>query len=470
MGVVDGEHRVREWGDLGDQGERPPIEIGGYANEVRLRGLYPHLLVIVGLGIMRIDEVNIMCEEGERTADKSACNVSEARLRGLGMGGVIGVVLLVVLMLGGCDGPGAALSNVRASTDKIVPGSVGVGKPPGVVQVSYRLGREADVVATLDGPEKAAIFAGRQKAGDHVLRFNGTTASNDESGEYRVVRSVVPAGAYSISIAAGQISETVRFSVEAVAEEVPTLANVTLFPRTISPNQDALDDVAELTFRTDMTVTLSASLYDGRGKRTPVLAPTKEGPGEQSLVIDGKDTLGEPLPDGVYTATVRADDNLGNRVEARVPITIEAGGVPGITILSVEMTPRQIIAGGEISVTIRVKNTGNVPLRTQGPDPGFMYSTNDSYSSIEGGKWVDKAGLWRVGVDWDGNSGGGGAYRYPFRWGFGETLEPGEEAITGGKIRILKQERTMWFYTGVLQEGVRIVLDRLARTGIGVDF
>jgi hypothetical protein len=245
---------------------------------------------------------------------------------------------------------------------------------------------------------------------------------------------------------------------------------VVLFPQTISPNQDAIDDVAELTFRTDMTTTLSAGLFDAQGNRTSVLAPMKEGPGEQSVVINGRDTLGEPLPDGVYTATVRADDELGNRVEASVPITIEAGGEPGIEILSVDFTPEQIIAGDEISVTIRVKNTGDVPLRTQGPDPGFVYSTNDSYSSIEDGKWVDKAGLWRVGVDWDGNSGGGGAYRYPFRWGFGKTLEPGEEVVTGGKIQILKQERTMWFYAGVLQEGVQIVLDRLARTPINVDF
>ena len=47
---------------------------------------------------------------------------------------------------------------------------------------------------------------------------------------------------------------------------------------------------------------------------------------------------------------------------------------------------------------------------------------------------------------------------------------PGEEAVTGGTIRILKQERTMWFYGGVLQEGVRIVLDRLGRTQINVSF
>ncbi len=386
--------------------------------------------------------------------------------------GVLLIALLstVAILLAGCSASGASLSNVTASADKIVPGSVGIGKPPGVVQVSYRLGSDAYVTATLEGPQSAVLLQRGQKAGDHILRFNGTTATSDDQGEYRVVRSVVPPGAYSITIAAGAASETVRFSVEAVNSAVPTLANMTLYPQTISPNQDAIEDVAELTFRTDMTTTLSASLDNAQGDSALVLPPTKKGPGEQRVVIDGMDSVGDPLPDGVYTATIRAEDNLGNRIEANKPLTIEAGGAPSIEVVSVDITPQQIIVGGEISVTIRVKNTGNVPLRTQGPDPGYVYTTNDSYSSIEYGKWIDRAGLWRVGVDWDGNSGGGAPYRYPFRWGFGQTLQPGQEAITGGKIRILKQERTMWFYAGVLQEGVRIVLDHLARTRIGVDF
>lgn len=384
---------------------------------------------------------------------------------------VLTVALLLILatILSACDVSGATLSNISSSTTRIVPGSSGIGKPSGVVQVTYRLGTETDVAVTLDGPQKATLFTGKQQAGDHLVRFNGTAASSDDRGEYRVVRSVVPPGEYSINIAAGGATESAHFSVEAVAKDSPTLQNVTIYPQTISPNQDAIDDVAELTFRTDMTSTLSANLYDARGNATPMLAPTKKGPGEQSLVINGKDSLGDVLPDGVYTATIRADDSLGNRVEASKALTIEGGGTPNIEIVSVDITPKQIIVGGEISVTIKVKNTGNVPLRTQGPDPGFTYTTNDTYASIESNKWVDKAGLWRVGVDWDGNS-GGGAYRYPFRWGFTHSLQPGEVAITGGKIRILKQERTMWFYTGVLQEGVQIVLDRLARTAISVDF
>jgi hypothetical protein len=47
---------------------------------------------------------------------------------------------------------------------------------------------------------------------------------------------------------------------------------------------------------------------------------------------------------------------------------------------------------------------------------------------------------------------------------------PGEIAVTGGKIQVLKEERTMWFYAGVVQEGVRIALDKLGRTRVEVGF
>jgi len=381
--------------------------------------------------------------------------------------------LLLLLVLAGCSSSGDVISNVRASSDTLVPGSYGIGKPPGSIQVSYTLGRDGDVTATLDGPVRSVLFSdAQQKAGEHIVRFNGTVEQDTALAEPGVtlVRSVAPAGDYTITIASGAASESVGFKVAAVAGAAPTLQNLVVQPSTISPNQDAIDDVAEITFRTNLTATLSANLFDSTGNKTPTLAPVKKGPGEQNVVINGKDALGNTLSDGVYTATVRADDALGNRVEASTPITIAGGGEPSITLLSVDFTPTQIIAGGEISVTIKLKNTGNVPLRTQGPDPGYTYTTNDSYSSIEGGKWVDKAGLWRAGVDWDGNSGGGGPYRYPFRWGFGKTLMPGEEVTTGGTIRVLKQEHTMWFFAGVLQEGVRIVLDRRGRTAIGVDF
>jgi hypothetical protein len=379
--------------------------------------------------------------------------------------------LALAALLAACSvGGGAALSNVGVSPGAITPGSSGIGKAPGVAQVKYTLGERGPVTVTLGGPVQAMLFAGEQGAGPHLVRFTGVVDISEPAGEATLTRRVVPPGDYTVSVEAGGAKQSAPLRVEQAQGAAPTLRNVTVFPDTISPNGDALSDVAEITFRTNETATLAVDLYGSGGDRIPVLAPSKTGPGEQNVVVTGRDTLDEALPDGVYTATVSVQDPAGYRVEASRPITIEGGGEPDLEVLSVDISPQQLILGGEISVTVRVKNTGDVPLRTQGPDPGYTYSTNESYSSIEGGTLTDKAGLWRVGVDWDGNSGGGPAYRYPYRWGFGKTLMPGEEVVTGGKIRILKQERAMWFYVGVLQEEVRIVRDRLGRTRVGVDF
>lgn len=385
---------------------------------------------------------------------------------------------LFVVLLTACDAGRATLSVAEPSVREIVPGSSGIGKPAGAIEVRYVLGKGGLVTAKLQGLMDSTLLSEKQKAGEHVLRFNGViTASNevyaslsDTTTIYSVERRAVPDGDYAINISIDGDSQVVPLKVSGSDTQPPEITRLVLYPETISPNSDAVDDVAELTFRTDQTATLSVDLLAPDNTRMQMLAPTERGPGEQNAPISGQGLLGDVLPDGVYTVTVRAQDAAGNMVEAQRPLTIEGGGEPEIAITRVDISPTQIILGKPITVSITVKNIGNVPLRTQGPDPGYTYTTNDAYSSIEGGKWTDKAGLWRVGVDWDGNSGGGGAYRYPFRWGLGKTLMPGEEVTTGGQIIILKQERQMWFYAGVLQEGIRIVLDRLGRMAVDVDF
>ncbi len=386
-------------------------------------------------------------------------------------------LLLVVLSLPACGSSGRMLSEVFASTTEFVPGSAGIGKPPGAVEMRYTLGQRAHVRVEVTGAtvpgDSSVLFEGDQAVGMHVVRFNGVisaTVAAGNAGDAGVVREALPPGDYFIKVTADSASERLPVKLAGGVAQSPALENIVMKPEVISPNSDAVDDVAELTFRTNQSVTLSVDLTSADGTHTPVLAPVLKGAGEQNVVVSGLDLLGNVLADGEYTVTLRAQDKAGNRVEADRKLTLEGSGIPAIQVLKVDISPQQVMLGQAISVTITVKNVGNTPLRTQGPLMGYTYTTNDSYSSIEGGKYVDKAGLWRVGVDWDGNSGGGPSYRYPFRWGFDHTLLPGETAVTGGRITILKQERTMWFYAGVLQEGIRIVWDRLGRKRVGVGF
>src|SRR4051794_22252711 len=58
-------------------------------------------------------------------------------------------VALLGVLLSACGplGGGAMLSGITASTAGIVPGSSGVGNPPGALVVRYTLGSAADVTA-----------------------------------------------------------------------------------------------------------------------------------------------------------------------------------------------------------------------------------------------------------------------------------------------------------------------------------
>jgi hypothetical protein len=145
------------------------------------------------------------------------------------------------------------------------------------------------------------------------------------------------------------------------------------------------------------------------------------------------------------------------------------------------MAPQAIMRGDVITVTMRVKNTGDVPIRTYGPPSGYEYSTEDVFSSVEDGAYAAKSGgFWRIGVDWDANS-GGAAKRYPYRWALTprppeqwrvpfveDVLMPGEEAVVVGRIRVMQQETKMGFYTGLIQDGVGFFQDRTGRTIIEV--
>ena len=390
------------------------------------------------------------------------------------------LALGVLLGLAACGNDAqAVLSNVSLSGDTL---HLGTRRPAVPLELRYALGRPARVRITVSA---AAAPAGQvplhppveRAAGSYYLRMDGTvpvTGTVPGPAPTQVVR-VLRDGQYTLLLEAAPldgsapVTWTQPFTLTGAPAEPPVLENVQAHPDTISPNSDAIDDVASITFRTAQTSTTSVTVLDPAGQRVPVLAPTALPAGEHNYPFGGADLFGQVLPDGPYTATVRTADLAGNAVEARVPLTIAGGGTPSLAVLAADFIPRAVMYGSTITVRVTVQNTGKVPLRTQGPDPGYTYTTNDVYSSIEGGQYDNKAGLWRVGVDWDGNA-GGGPLRYPFRWGFGRTLAPGETVTVEGHITILKYERRMWFFTGVLQEGVRIVRDRLAPTLILVSF
>ena len=393
-----------------------------------------------------------------------------------------GVCLLAALaVLAGCGGSTALLSGVGATSD-LAPDPVvrPTGRQPTEpLQLHYTLGRPATVTLRVQpaggGPDIVLRAAEHLDAGDHFVLFNGVVPTGAPPGPAATqVERVLPDGPYHFAVtavdAAGQQQEAgADFAVQGAQTTPPALDNLQIYPATISPNSDAIDDVAQITYRLAQTSTTSVTLQGASGPPVPVLAPQQVAAGEQKVIFNGQDLVGQPVADGPYTVTVRTADLAGNAVEARRPLTVTDSGTPNIALLSVKLDPPALLVGSPLHVQMVVQNTGNVPLRTQGPDSGYTYTTNESYASIAGGRYVDQAGLWRVGLDWEGNA-GGAPYRYPFRWGFGHTLAPGASVTLDGYVTILKRESTMWFYAGALQEGIRIAVDRLGRTPIRVSW
>jgi len=232
-----------------------------------------------------------------------------------------------------------------------------------------------------------------------------------------------------------------------------------------------------------VSATVDISVLAPSGDVIPIVTREEQGPYEQQRVWNGKRPNGALLPAGVYTYTVRAEDAHGNVAQRQGQLNLEDVGQPEARIVSTYIAPQRVMLGDVITVTVRVRNTGTVPIRTYGPPSGFQYSTDEVFSSVAGGAFTAQAGgFWRVGMDWDANS-GGGAKRYPFRWALSEKppeqwavpgvedfLLPGEEIEIIGRVQVLQRETKLGFYVGLIQDGVGFFQDRSGRTIVEVGF
>jgi hypothetical protein len=391
---------------------------------------------------------------------------------------------LVLLLLAGCGAVQPLLSDVEVNPDTLRP--TGAGE---TIAINYRIGQDARVSIYLldDANERYTLRSDelRSAADDpYTLRFDGTVPT-DEPG---VQRRLLSSGDYSVVIEAraedGSTS-TARAPLRIAESDVPmpAIENLVAWPDTISPNADAIDDVTEITYRLPVTATVDITITTPGGQTLPFVAREREAAAEQRHVWDGKRPDGALLPEGVYTYTVTAEDRFGNIVQRQDTITLSDVGNPEATILSARIAPERVMLGDTITVTMRIRNTGDVPIRTYGPPSGYTYTTDEVYSSIEDGRYTAQAGgFWRVGLDWDANS-GGGARRYPFRWALSERppeewrvpheedwLLPGEEVEVIGRVVVLQRETRMSFYVGLIQDGVGFFQDRTGRTLVEVGF
>jgi hypothetical protein len=383
----------------------------------------------------------------------------------------------LVILLAGCA-PGRPLVQLQAGREAVQ--ADGRGAP---VTLRYALDRPAtvDLYAVAPGGERWYLRQGEPRAagGSYQYLFDGTYPLPDRPTE----RRVLPAGAYRLVLeadAAGQRQAVeTQVEVQDADTDPPRIANLTAFPEVVSPNFDGLDDAAAITYRLDQRARVALFATDAQGKLAYTGPRAPRDPGEYRELWTGLDNKQQPLPDGAYQFTVQATDPAGNVSLASVPVQIAAGGRPEARLLDVRFAPHQVASGGLLQVRFRVRNTGETTLRSQGPEPGFVYSSYDTYATVLNRQFVDRAGVWRVGVDWAGSPSGSLA-KYPYRWGFGRDLAPGQEVEIEGQIRLEHgplQDRgagppsnRVFFYAGLIQENMAFFDDQVGGTWIELGY
>jgi len=391
---------------------------------------------------------------------------------------------MLLLVVTAC-GNAALLTSVSVEPDTIAPRP---GEKNRATQIRYALSRPARVSVFLqDGSGKYVLRENQPRAsGDFQILFGGS-----------VDNRTLPDGAYQVVVTAQDangvyVEKTATLNIVNADTSLPELQNFTVFPQEFTPNQDGLDDRVIIRYYLTKPARVTVYLTDGKKKfpidekkETTLLTEDKLseiGPHEYDYDA-GIDRGAPPPPDGQYTVVAEAVDANGNTVREEAALTIKDGGTPRAAIIGSagDFNPTVVPLGETLYFTVTVKNVGTAPIRTKGPEPGFTYTTGQNFSTVE---QFEEPGIWRLGVDSEGNSIG---RQYPYRWQLGMDNEltkveregktiyylmPGQVVTISGGIKITdkppKVDPFYWF--GLVQEQVRIVEDHVEPTRITVDF
>ncbi|HSD85240.1 MAG TPA: hypothetical protein VLG46_15360 [Anaerolineae bacterium] len=396
---------------------------------------------------------------------------------------LISTVLLAVavLLLSAC-GSRELLSKAAFAPETISPNADGVQE---ATSIHYELGRAANISIYLqDAAGQRYYFRQNQPrpSGVYDVLFGGIIDGR-----------LLPDGTYAWEIeATDEAGQTQRsqgsFTIQE-GDKVPLeITQFTVSPSEITPNRDSLSDRAQINLYLDKPATLFVTLQNAlcNGSNTPPPAdPTlvctsfplseKEGSlrksGEKGLhefdYDAGVDLGADPPPDGTYVITARVEDAVGQVQVATNTLTITDGGVPRAEIVdgTVNFSRSSLLVGDTLYFTLTVENYGSVPIRTSGPQPGYVYDFDENYN-VPG--FAEESGAWRVGIDFDTS-----LRNYPFRWAVGGPgdlitktigdktyyyLPPNTKTqITGGiKITQKPPRDPLYFWAGLIHEDVEI--------------
>ena len=393
-----------------------------------------------------------------------------------------GVILIIAVCALSACGSRELLSKTSLAPDTISPNGDGVQD---ATAIHYELDRPANVsIYVQDANGQRTYFRENQPrtSGVYDVLFGGV-----------IDGKLLPDGDYAWVIEAaddaGQTqSAQGKLAVRDGDKTPPQITQFTIYPKEFTPNQDSISDRVAINVYLNKPTTLVTSLQNTlcHGSTTapadnptlecaPFLLQEKEGAvrksGEAGLHeydYDGGIDLGaDPPPDGTYVVTTRVQDAIGQTAVATDTLTIKEGGIPRAEIAdgTVNFSKSSLLVGDTLYFTLTVENYGAIPIRTSGPNPGYVYNLDQNYN-VPG--FAAESGAWRVGIDFDTSQ-----RNYPFRWAVGKPedltvkeiggkkyyyLDPGKKVqITGGiKITEKPPRDPLNFWAGLIHEDVEI--------------
>lgn len=402
---------------------------------------------------------------------------------------VTGLGLAVAALLLRPGGP--PLESAAFSLDTITPNADG---QTDVARLSFKLRRAARVSVYFTDAQGNRFDFRTDKptlAGDTVVDFSGVVDPYTPPGEslsFEVLARVLQNGTYTWHVAAtdeagASNSLTGTLTLAEADTALPELTNLTVSPRTFTPNQDGLDDRA--TFNVDLSKEVDEAgqrlfIIGADGTQLPiaesrqsVLKPGQRG--THTYDYDGGIDLGQiPPPNGEYRIRAEATDRVGQRTAVETTLTIANRGLPLAQIAQglVDYSSRVVVLGNTLYFTLTVENYGETPIRTTGPFSGYVYESMSLNSAVTG--YYQEAGAFRVGLMCDTCE-----TDFPWRWAIGtpETLTiipdslgrpqyyllPGQRSVvTGGVVldEIVPSRNPQDFWAGLIHEQVRVLNNR----------
>ena len=392
---------------------------------------------------------------------------------------------LFLALLVGC-GERHLLSDVSFSSEHLSPNADRSGD---VLSIQYRLSQSAELsIYFLDEAGNRYDFRtneSRQRSSwePYTVLFagivDGYVLPSEENAGYSITRRVLQNGTYTWVIEASDGAgiteqETGTLVVEDADTSLPELLNLTVYPPVFTPNRDGISDRARINvWLTKNVDSLTVYLLDQDGVRFHVpedeQSPARPNePGLHSFDYDaGVDLGADPPPDGTYIVWAEARDEVGQHTVSTGTLTILNGGVPRGYIYNGEVAwSSEVVRIGEtLHFTLTVENDSATPLRTGGPMPGTVYSSDENYATL--GETI-QSGAFRVGVGCEDS-----AINYPFRWAVGsaDELEEDEQGylylppftsavVTGGItfVGYVEAHNPQYCWAGLIHEDVEIAL------------